>query len=430
MITPERIMAWAIPGFFVSIGIELLAAKWRGRDVYYSNDAINSLGLGMLSQIVGVFTKLFAIGIYGWCATHLALWTLPANSIWVWISGLLLYDLLYYWLHRLGHEVNVLWAAHVVHHQSESYNLTTALRQTGSGFLLGWIAYLPMALLGYPTEVFAVVALIDLLYQFWVHTEMIGRLGWFDRMFCSPSNHRAHHAVNERYLDRNYGGILIIWDRLFGSFVEENDDDPPVYGTRAPLQSWNPLWANVEVYGALLEDAWHAHNWLDKLRVWIKPPGWRPADVAMRFPKPAFDIRHARYNPPMSRALNIYCIVQFALLLLIGVHFLDTAPKMALLPAAAYAAYLVYSLLALGFLLEARSIGVCLELLRTAGTAALVAVSRRWFGVGHLDARVAVGLAAAFGIGAVVLLVIANYERRHAGAARRPDDFIRITKLQ
>jgi sterol desaturase/sphingolipid hydroxylase (fatty acid hydroxylase superfamily) len=125
MITPERIMAWAIPGFFVSIGIELLAAKWRGRDVYYSNDAINSLGLGMLSQIVGVFTKLFAIGIYGWCATHLALWTLPAGSIWVWISGLLLYDLLYYWLHRLGHEVNVLWAAHVVHHQSESYNLTT-----------------------------------------------------------------------------------------------------------------------------------------------------------------------------------------------------------------------------------------------------------------------------------------------------------------
>lgn len=430
MITPERIMAWAIPGFFVSIGIEMLVAKWHGRDVYYSNDAINSLGLGTLSQIVGVFTKLFAIGIYGWCATHLAPWTLPASSIWVWISGLLLYDLLYYWLHRLGHEVNVLWAAHVVHHQSESYNLTTALRQTGSGFLLGWIAYLPMALLGYPTEVFAVVALIDLLYQFWVHTQMIGRLGWFDRVFCSPSNHRAHHAVNERYLDRNYGGILIIWDRLFGSFVEESDDDPPVYGTRAPLQSWNPLWANVEVYGALLKDAWHARNWLDKLRVWIKPPGWRPADVAMRFPKPAFDIHHARYNPPMSRALDVYCIVQFALLLLIGVHFLDTAPKLAWLPAAAYAAYLVYGLLALGFLLESRSIGVWLELLRTAGTAALVAIGRRWFGVEHLDAWAAAGVATAFEIGAVVLFLVADYDRRHADAAApRPDDFIRMTKL-
>lgn len=418
MITPERIMTWAIPGFFVLIGIELLAAKWRGRDVYYSNDAINSLGLGMLSQIVGVFTKLFAIGIYGWCAAHLAPCTLPANSISVWISGLLLYDLLYYWLHRLGHEVNVLWAAHVVHHQSESYNLTTALRQTGSGFLLGWIAYLPMALLGYPTEVFAIVALIDLLYQFWVHTEMIGRLGWFDRVFCSPSNHRAHHAVNDRYLDRNYGGILIIWDRLFGSFVEENDDEPPVYGTRAPLQSWNPLWANVEVYGAMLKDAWHAGSWLDKLRVWIKPPGWRPADVAMRFPKPVFDIDHARYNPPMSRALKIYCIAQFALLLLMGVNFLDVAPRMAWLPAAGYAAYLVGSLLALGYLLEGRRIGVWLELLRTAGTAVLVALSGRWFGVAHLDARINLAISIIFGLGAVTLLLVAGYERRHAGTVR------------
>jgi sterol desaturase/sphingolipid hydroxylase (fatty acid hydroxylase superfamily) len=416
MITPERIMAWAIPGFFVLIGIELLVAAWRGRNVYYSNDAINSLGLGMLSQIVGVFTKLFAIGIYGWCATHLAPWTLPADSVWVWISGLLLYDLLYYWLHRFGHEVNVLWAAHVVHHQSESYNLTTALRQTGSGFLLGWMAYLPMALLGYPTEVFAVVALIDLLYQFWVHTEVIGKLGWFDRVFCSPSNHRAHHAVNDRYLDRNYGGILIVWDRLFGTFVEENDDDPPVYGTRAPLQSWNPLWANVEVYWAMLKDSWHARRWPDKLRVWFMPPGWRPADVAMRFPKSEFDIRHARYNPPLFRALKIYCIVQFALLLLIGVHFLNVAPKMAWLPAGAYAVYLVYSLWALGFLLEGRRMGVWLEVLRTVGTAVPVAVSGRWFGLAHLDTRMTAAIAIVFAVSAVALLLVASHERRHASA--------------
>ena len=418
MITPERIMAWAIPGFFVLIGIELLVAKWRGRDVYHSNDAINSLGLGVISQIVGVFTKLFAIGIYGWCATHLAPWTLPANSIGVWISGLLLYDLLYYWLHRLGHEVNVLWAAHVVHHQSESYNLTTALRQTGSGFLLGWLFYLPMALLGYPTEVFAVVALIDLLYQFWVHTEVVDRLGWFDRVFCSPSNHRAHHAVNDRYLDRNYGGILIVWDRLFGSFVEENDDDPPIYGTRAPLQSWNPLWANVEVYWAMLKDSWHARHWLDKWRVWIKPPGWRPADVAACFPKAEFDIRHARYSPPWSKPLKTYCIVQFGLMLLMGVNFLGVAPQLALPYAIAYAAYLTFSLWVLGFLMEGRRLGIGLELLRTIGTAAGVALSGRWFGVTHLDARIGVAILAVFGISALTVLCIAGYERRHADAIR------------
>ncbi|QAU24407.1 sterol desaturase family protein [Dyella sp. M7H15-1] len=418
MVTPERIMAWAIPGFFVLIGIELAVARWRGRDVYYSNDAINSLGLGVMSQIVGVFTKLFAIGIYGWCATHLALWTLPADSVWVWMSGLLLYDLLYYWLHRLGHEVNVLWAAHVVHHQSESYNFTTALRQTGSGFLLSWLFYLPMALLGYPAELFAVVALIDLLYQFWAHTELIDRLGWFDRVFCSPSNHRAHHAVNDRYLDHNYGGILIIWDRLFGTFVEENDEDPPIYGTRAPLQSWNPLWANAEVYWAACKDSWHARNWLDKLRVWIKPPGWRPADVAARFPKEPFDITHARYNPPMSWALKLYSLTQCGLLLLISVNFLGTAPKLELTQAAPYAIYLVYSVWTIGILMEGHRIGLWLDLLRTAGTSVGVLWAGRWYGVAQLDTRIATAIVAVFGISAVAALFVAGYERRRPGAAQ------------
>ena len=420
MITPERIMAWAIPGFFVLIGIELLVAKWRGRRVYYANDAINSLGLGVMSQIVGVFTKLFTIGIYAWCATHWAPWTLPENSLWVWLSGLLLYDLLYYWLHRLGHEVNVLWAAHVVHHQSESYNLTTALRQTGSGFLLGWLAYLPMAWLGYPTEVFAIIALIDLLYQFWVHTEVIDRLGWFDRVFCSPSNHRAHHAVNDRYLDRNYGGILIVWDRLFGSFVEENDEDPPIYGTRAPLQSWNPLWANAEVYWAMLKDSWHARSWLDKLRVWIKPPGWRPADAAARFPKPAFDIAHARYNPALSPAWKTYCVVQFALLLLVGVNFLGVAPGLPFLPALLYALYLVYSLWTIGLLLEGRRAGIWLELARTVGTAAVVGASDRWFGVAPLPTGVAALIVVVFALGALAIMSIALRELRRTDVVEQP----------
>ena len=216
--------------------------------------------------------------------------------------ALLAYDFCYYWLHRAGHRVAVLWAAHAVHHQSEDYNLSTALRQTSSGFLLGWLFYLPMAVLGVPPLVFGVVALIDLLYQYWVHTQQIGRLGWFDRWFCSPSNHRVHHAVNDRYLDSNYGGILIVWDRLFGSFVEEDDAEPCVYGTRAPLRSWNPLWANLQVYRDLARDSWRARSWADKLRVWLKPPGWRPADVAARWPKPAFDINAVqRFDPPASR---------------------------------------------------------------------------------------------------------------------------------
>jgi alkylglycerol monooxygenase len=419
MITPERIMSWAIPGFFVCIAIEFAVAKWRGRESYHSNDAINSLGLGLISQIVGVFTRLFNIGIYAWCAQHLALFHLPTDSVLVWVSGLLLYDLAYYWLHRCGHRVGVLWAAHVVHHQSEDYNLSTALRQTGSGFLLGWLFYLPLALLGYPVEVFAVIALIDLLYQFWVHTEQVGRLGWFDRVFCSPSNHRAHHAVNERYLDRNYGGILIVWDRLFGSFVEENDDDPPVYGTRSPLRSWNPLWANAEVYWAIAQDAWHARRWRDKLLVWIKPPGWRPADVAARFPKPEFDIQRARYSPPMSRALTAYCLGQFALLLVMGVHFLGVAPLVALSVALAYAAYLTFAMCTLGALMEGRRGAQWLEAVRTASTALVPLLSGRWFAVDHLDVRVGVAILVVFALSTLVLPWLGGPARREVAGPRQ-----------
>jgi alkylglycerol monooxygenase len=237
----EKVITLATPIFFLLIFIELIVGLLRRKSTYRTNDAVNSISLGVLSQISGVFMRVLRIGIYAWLVQHMALFDLPANSVWVWIFGLLLYDFCYYWLHRMSHEVNVLWAAHVVHHQSEDYNLSTALRQTSSGALFGWVFYVPMAVLGFPLEVFAVVALIDLLYQFWVHTQQIGKLGWFDRVFVSPSNHRVHHAVNDVYLDKNYGGILIVWDRLFGTFIEERDAETIVYGTRSPLRSWNPL---------------------------------------------------------------------------------------------------------------------------------------------------------------------------------------------
>lgn len=399
----ELIITWATPVFFALIGVEWLVARWRGRPAYRANDAISSIGLGVISQVVGVFGKLLSIGVYAWFAAHIAPFALPAGNILVWIVALLAYDFLYYWLHRAGHEVNILWAAHVVHHQSEHYNLSTALRQTGSGVLLGWLFYLPMALAGIPTKVFVVVALIDLLYQFWVHTEQVGRLGWFDRVFCSPSNHRAHHAVNERYLDRNYGGILILWDRLFGTFVEEDDADPPVYGTRAPLRSWNPLWANAEVYWAAATDMWHARRWRDKVLIWIKPPGWRPADVAARFPKPAFEIGRARFDPPMSRALTLYCLLQFALLLGMATQFLALSAQANLPTLLAYAGYPVGSLTVLGALMEGRRGARWTEAMRLLGTALVPWVTGRWFGIAHLDARIALAMLLTFGLAALAL---------------------------
>jgi sterol desaturase/sphingolipid hydroxylase (fatty acid hydroxylase superfamily) len=303
MLTGPQIIVLATPVFFLLIAIEFVVGWKRGKNTYRLNDAMNSIGLGVLSQITGVFSKLFAVGIYTLVFEHASIWQLSDKSLWVWITGLIAYDFCYYWLHRAGHTVALFWAAHVVHHQSEDYNLSTALRQTSSGWIAGWLFYLPMAVIGFPPLVFAVVALIDLLYQYWVHTQQIGKLGWFDRWFCAPSNHRVHHAVNDKYLDKNYGGILIIWDRLFGSFIEEDDHEKIVYGTRGPLRSWNPVWANLHNYADMFKDSWHASSWMDKLRVWFKHPGWRPADVAARFPKEPFDIsKTSLYNPAMSKA--------------------------------------------------------------------------------------------------------------------------------
>ena len=315
-LTPSQVIVFATPVFFGLIALEFAWGLKKKRNTYRLNDAINSISLGMISQLTIVLVPLLTIGIYSSVYEWVALW--HADSFWMswygWVLALLFYDFCYYWLHRAGHEVAIFWAAHVVHHQSQEYNLSTALRQTSSGALLGWMFYLPMAVAGVPPLVFGVVALIDLLYQFWVHTEHVPKLGWFDRWFCSPSNHRVHHAVNDCYLDRNYGGILVIWDRLFGSFREEGEKC--VYGTRAPLESWDPLWSNFEVYWALARDSWHARSWADKLRVWVKPPGWRPADVAARFPKPAFDAtKLQRYDTPMTGELAFFAVWQFALIL-------------------------------------------------------------------------------------------------------------------
>lgn len=352
MINP---IVYAIPVFLALIAVEAVVARARGGRGLRLNDGITSLNLGALSQVTGVFGKLAMIGIYVWAFEHFRLTTLRSGALWVWVVGLLLYDFLYYWHHRLGHEVSVLWAAHVVHHQSEEYNLTTALRQTSSDFLFGWIFFLPMAVLGFPPTVYVVVGLIDLLYQFWIHTEQIGRLGVLDRVFATPSNHRVHHAVNDRYLDKNYGGLLILWDRLFGSFIDEDDADRPVYGTRAPLRSFDPLWANLDTYAALARDSWHAARWRDKLKIWLKHPGWRPADVAARYPKPAFEVSALRkYDPPAAPALRNYCGIQYLALILPLVHFLIVVDTLSWLPTLAYGAWLTLAFYSLGALLDAR----------------------------------------------------------------------------
>ncbi len=355
-----QIIVLATPVFLVLIALEWWVGVKRQRNTYRAADAMSSIGLGMLSQVAGIFSKLLTVGIYTALFAHVSLWTLSPTSWWVWPVALLLYDFLYYWHHRFGHTVALFWAAHVVHHQSEDYNLSTALRQTGSGWVAGWIFYIPMAVLGFPPMVFGTVALIDLLYQFWVHTQQIDKLGWFDRVFCSPSNHRVHHAVNDVYVDRNYGGILVVWDRLFGSFQDELDREPCVYGTRTPLRSFNPLWANLEVYAALANDSWRARSWADKWRVWFKPPGWRPVDVAANDPKTPFSLLSRTVFESRASSSTVWVAAAlFALGLSATAVFLWTAHTMAPALAVGWALVILALLWGVGVLLaRSRAINV------------------------------------------------------------------------
>jgi len=388
----ENIILFASPVFFVLLATEFIVALRRQRHTYRINDAISSISLGIMSQISAVFLKVFVIGIYAWIARHFALFQLSADSVWVWISGLLLYDFLYYWLHRMGHHTNLLWAAHVVHHQSEEYNLSTALRQTSTGPLFGWIFYMPLAILGFPLQVYVAVALIDLIYQFWIHTQQINKLGWFDRVFVSPSNHRVHHAVNDLYLDKNFGGILIIWDRIFGTYAEEQDAHPAVFGTRKPLQSWNPLWANLEVYQSVALDAWRTKRWSDKIKIWLMPPGWLPADLASQNKSTPFNLNHPIYNPPLSSGMLWYCLAQFTMTMHTTTHFLLSAPSASLTSSGLYAIWLFAGFWIVGGLLEQKRKFIVLESLRLMLGAAMVVYSPMWFGIVYLPLWAQVGI--------------------------------------
>ncbi|WP_439102262.1 sterol desaturase family protein [Congregibacter sp.] len=314
------LVVYAVPFFILAMIMELLWGLRAGRNTYRVNDAVSSLFLGTLSQARKFITLGVGGYVYHLTTEYFSLPLMSAESIWTWILAMVLYDFCYYWLHRMGHERTILWAAHVAHHQSEDYNLSTALRQTSTGFLLGWVFYLPMFALGVPAEVVVTVGSINLIYQFWVHTEHVGKLGWYEWIFVTPSNHRVHHAQNERYLDRNYGGLFILWDRLFGTFQEELDSDPPIYGIRGPLHSFNPVRALTHIYSDMCRDSWRASRWRDKLHVWVARNGWRPTDVDARYPLQKAPLEaFERFDPPMGLAVRIYVLYQLvAVVALLG----------------------------------------------------------------------------------------------------------------
>jgi len=308
-----NLIAYAVPFFLLAIALELLWGILRQRNTYRLNDAFSSLMLGILSQA----RKFVALGIGGVIYDAIIKGTgqhqWDGDAWYTWVLAFFLYDLCYYWLHRFGHERQILWAAHVAHHQSEDYNFSTALRQTSTGFLLGWIFYLPMYLVGIPVEVVVTVGALNLIYQFWVHTQHVPELGWFELVFVSPSNHRVHHAQNDQYMDRNYGGVFILWDRLFGTYQRELPEEPCIYGIRGPIKSWNPVIALTHIYADMLRDMRATTSWINRWNVLWARTGWQPDDVAAIAPRTKSDLTaFERFDPQVSSLTKIYGGVQIA----------------------------------------------------------------------------------------------------------------------
>ena len=301
------LIAYAAPIFTFMIFCEFVYGYFKNRNNYRLNDTFTSISLGMMSRFP-VYLQLGVQGIvYAFIWNQFNLGLLNSYTPLTWILAFVLYDLSYYWLHRCHHEIKFLWASHVVHHHGEEFNLSTALRQTGTDFIFKWVFYTPMLFLGVPPEIFVTVAALNLIYQFWVHTEHIDRLGFLDYIFVTPSNHRIHHAQNKEYIDANYGGVFIIWDIIFGTFKDERKELKPIYGTSKPLKSWNPFWANFEVWTEIFKDTWRTKSWKDKFKVWISRPKWRPKDVSEKYPIQKNDLREfKKYDPKVTLFAKIF----------------------------------------------------------------------------------------------------------------------------
>jgi alkylglycerol monooxygenase len=245
----------SIPIFFILIGIELVVERFSHRKLYRLPDAIANLSCGITSQLSGLFMRILAIGIYEIVYANFALFTLDRSWLY-WLGLFLLTDFTYYWAHRMSHEINLFWGGHVVHHQSEEYNLSVALRQSSFQVVWTFAFSLPIALLGFNTVDFVLISAFNTLYQFWIHTETINKMGWFEYVFNTPSHHRVHHGRNPKYIDKNHAGSLIIWDKMFGTFQAE--EERPTYGITKPINSWNAVWANFSHY-VVMADETKAH---------------------------------------------------------------------------------------------------------------------------------------------------------------------------
>ncbi len=368
----------AIPFFILAMAVEYAYGALVKRQTYRLSDTVNSLLLGTLSRLnvrlhLG-FARLVFCALVPWL--RIPQWSM--TPFWQWALAFVVYDFCYYWKHRFGHEWRILWASHVAHHQSEEFNLSTALRQTGTDYI-GFVFYIPLFLIGVPAAAVVTVGSLNLIYQFWVHTEHVRRIGPLEWLLVTPSNHRVHHARNPEYLDKNYGGVFILWDRLFGTFKDECADTPCVYGITTGLHSWNPLWANFHFWADTAKLAWRTKNIGDKLKIWFKPPGWVPDDLQVEAEKQKSNWQQAKFDPPTDLFTKVYIFAQLWLITFAALWVLDAEKNLPRAFVLGMYGWLVASFYVQGVWLENRAMAQRLEWLRIGVTLAVGATAMQFW---------------------------------------------------
>jgi len=412
-----KILLIAMPAFLLLVLFEKWYGWQKGKDTVRNMDMISSLSSGITNVTKDVVGLSFVILSYPFLVSHLALTSIP-NTIIVYIIAFISLDFAGYWVHRLQHVTNFFWNGHIVHHSSEEFNLACALRQSISAIVRTFAIFLlPAALLGVPAEVIGVVAPLHLFAQFWYHTQHINRMGFLEKIIVTPSHHRVHHAINPIYIDKNYGQIFIVWDKLFGTYQEELKDVPPVYGITRPVRTWNPIKINFQHFWLLVKDAWRTKNWKDKFRIWLMPTGWRPADVIEKYPVYKInDVYHfEKYNPKSSPLMNVWCWIQLALMLLFISYLFGNIAAINKLDSSyiyIYSAFIFLSIYAYTELMDRNPYSIVWEIARGALGLAIIYRQGDWFGASSFIPIIAYVVAGYFIISIIITSLLVIQQRK------------------
>ena len=397
----------AIPVFIVLMLLELAVSYMRGTEVSNLMDAVSSLSSGVTNITKDVLGLGISIISYSWLRDHIAFFSLPVNGWTVALSFIGL-DFAQYWIHRIEHRVNIFWNRHIIHHSSEEYNLACALRQPISDVFSYYPFFLlPMAVMGVPAEIFAMVAPVHLFLQFWYHTRLIGKMGFLEKFLMTPSHHRVHHAINPEYLDKNYAPIFVLWDKWFGTFQEELDEVPPVYGVKRPVKSWNPLWISVQHFFLILSDAWHTKKWSDKFRIWFMPTGWRPEDVKEKYPVKVWEnvYDQVKYQTSASLLMKSWSAIQLVVTLVLALYLFNRISDLPGTQMLVYGAFIFYSVFSYTSLMDGNRMSWGLEMVRAGGMLGWIWLSGDWFRASELWS----GIPAAVAMYAVVSAVMVSW---------------------